>query len=153
MIYRWTHVLSTPRFPILLLLFSLKMGENPETFICSFYSAHFEPLLESFVFLHLARVIARYLSDCVRMLSQSMVKHRYRDPFFSDSRHAPSTKLAFVFTRLLSSRLSMIKYERIWELLLIFFFFLDAEDNFHILDISFSISGKKKYGSEYAIRN
>lgn len=37
----------------------------------------------------------------------------------------------------------MIKYERIWELLLIFFFFLDAEDNFHILDISFSISGKK----------
>lgn len=47
----------------------------------------------------------------------------------------------------------MIKYERIWELLLIFFFFLDAEDNFHILDISFSISGKKKYGSEYAVRN
>lgn len=37
----------------------------------------------------------------------------------------------------------MIKYERIWELLLVFFFFLDAEDNFHILDISFSISGKK----------
>lgn len=34
----------------------------------------------------------------------------------------------------------MIKYEKIWELLLVFFFFLD---NFHILDISFSISGKK----------
>lgn len=155
MIYRWTHVLSTPRFPILLLLFSLKMGENPARNIYMFIlfcTSHFEPLLESFVFLHLARVIARYLSDCVRMLSQSMVKHRYRDPFFSDNRHAPSTKLAFVFTRLFHRDylwLNMKGFESCsW-----FFFFLNAEDNFHILDISFSISGKKKYGSEYAVRN